>query len=47
MVPAEIQGCSGDIPSFSIYLFVTSVWQKKADFWNFDFSFYGMESETN
>jgi predicted alpha/beta hydrolase family esterase len=26
---------------------IYSVWQKKADFRNFDFSFYGMESETN
>jgi hypothetical protein len=26
---------------------LSSVWQKKADFRNFDFSFYGMESETN
>jgi hypothetical protein len=28
-------------------LLINSVWQKKADFRNFDFSFYGMESETN
>jgi hypothetical protein len=31
----------------SVHSMVLSVWQKKADFRNFDFSFYGMESETN